>query len=77
MFAWFVFMKNIIWKSLWADLNLFGKVLFCPLFVVMTLCTAPIGIFELVTVDPFLLLMFACSKTMTIKDLTSTLTEEW
>ena len=61
-------MIMILWKEIYADLNVFGKVLFFSFCIVGSLCMTLLGIIEFISVDVFVFLLLACSKTMSMRD---------
>lgn len=64
---------KIACRDMFSDLNLIGKTLFFPLFLVFAMCLIFLAIFEFIFIDIITLLFFACSKTLTVKDFFSDL----
>lgn len=67
MILFLAFVK-MMWEIWLEDFNLFGKIIFFPLFFIGTLCMLFFGLFELVLIDPLVVLMVICSKSLTLGD---------
>ena len=58
----------IIWKEVYQDLKLLGKVILFPLFLIATIGFIALGIVETVTIDIFVLLIALFSKSHSVKE---------
>lgn len=68
MFVFGAFIK-MIWSEMYCGLNLVGKIVLFPLFVVFTATLAVMGLVELFLIDSFVVLLTLFSKDMTVRDL--------
>ena len=59
---------KLSWSDIFADLNIVGKIIFFPLFLVCSICAAVGAIFEFVFFDILVLIIFAFSKSMDVSD---------
>lgn len=59
---------RFIWKEMWCDFNLFGKVLFAPIFGAISSFMMVFSLVELVTIDWFMVLLFACDNMLSVKE---------
>ena len=58
-----------MWKEIFADLVLVGKILFFPLLAFFTVAMLPVAIVELLAVDSIVMLILAFCKSISTKDL--------
>lgn len=68
MFLILPFVK-MVWEDFFEDLYLFGRIILFPGMLIFTICLFLIGLFELFLIDPLVVLMVICSKSLTIRDL--------
>lgn len=57
-----------VYRDLFLNFYLIGKILFFPLFLAFCICFIVIATFEIVVIDSIAILIFACSKNVTVRD---------
>lgn len=58
-----------MWKEIFTDLVLVGKILFFPCFALFSVAMIPMALVEFLIVDVIVMLLLALSKTSSPKDL--------
>lgn len=58
----------IIWKEVYQDLKLLGKVILFPLFLIATIGFIALGIVETIAIDSIVLLLALFSKSNSVKE---------
>lgn len=64
----FNFCFHLIWKEFLRELRWFGKILFVPLLLIVTILFLPFIIVEFLFIDWIAILFVLCSKNISVKE---------